>query len=163
MEGLVRDDHDARADRVGGVYCGGELHGAIKIPDGLSILLHGSTRTRRSPAWTRCRRADRPPVASCTSAFDTMVGIGFALLASAAGSPGRGGGGASCRAAAWFLRAVAVSGVAAVVAMESGWITTEVGRQPWIVYGLLRVADAVNPAPGHRRTALAGAHASTPC
>lgn len=49
---------------------------------------------------------------------------------------------------AWFLRAVAVSGVAAVVAMESGWITTEVGRQPWIVYGLLRVDQAVNPAAG---------------
>jgi cytochrome d ubiquinol oxidase subunit I len=41
-----------------------------------------------------------------------------------------------------------VSGVAAVVAMEAGWIVTEVGRQPWIVYGVLRVADAVNPAPG---------------
>ena len=48
----------------------------------------------------------------------------------------------------WFLRATAVSGVAAVVAMESGWIVTEVGRQPWIVYGVLRVSDAVNPAPG---------------
>jgi cytochrome d ubiquinol oxidase subunit I len=41
-----------------------------------------------------------------------------------------------------------VSGVAAIVAMEAGWITTEVGRQPWIVYGLMRTADAVSPAPG---------------
>ena len=49
---------------------------------------------------------------------------------------------------AWFLRAVAVSGVAAIVAMEAGWVTTEVGRQPWIVYGLMRTADAVSPAPG---------------
>jgi cytochrome d ubiquinol oxidase subunit I len=48
----------------------------------------------------------------------------------------------------WFLRAVAVSGVAAVVAMEAGWVVTEVGRQPWVVYGLLRTADAVSPAPG---------------
>jgi cytochrome d ubiquinol oxidase subunit I len=38
--------------------------------------------------------------------------------------------------------------VAAVVAMEAGWIVTEVGRQPWIVYGLLRTSDAVNPASG---------------
>ncbi len=37
---------------------------------------------------------------------------------------------------------------AAVAALESGWITTEVGRQPWIVHGLLRTADAVSPAPG---------------
>jgi cytochrome d ubiquinol oxidase subunit I len=43
---------------------------------------------------------------------------------------------------------VAVSGVAAVLAMEAGWVTTEVGRQPWTVYGILRTADAVSPAPG---------------
>ena len=48
----------------------------------------------------------------------------------------------------WFLRAVAVSGVLAVAALETGWVTTEVGRQPWIVYGHLRTADAVSPAPG---------------
>jgi cytochrome d ubiquinol oxidase subunit I len=51
-------------------------------------------------------------------------------------------------ASVWFLRAVAVSGAGAVVAMEAGWVTTEVGRQPWIVYGFLRTADAVSPAPG---------------
>jgi len=48
----------------------------------------------------------------------------------------------------WFLRAVGVSGIAAIVALESGWVTTEVGRQPWIVYGILRTADGVSPAPG---------------
>jgi cytochrome d ubiquinol oxidase subunit I len=40
--------------------------------------------------------------------------------------------------------------VAAVVALEAGWVTTEVGRQPWIVYGHLRTADAVSAAPGLR-------------
>nr|WP_258545493.1 cytochrome ubiquinol oxidase subunit I [Micromonospora provocatoris] len=39
-------------------------------------------------------------------------------------------------------------GVAAAVAVEAGWVVTEVGRQPWIVYGVLRTAEAVNPAPG---------------
>ena len=48
----------------------------------------------------------------------------------------------------WFLRGVALSGVASVVAMEAGWITTEVGRQPWIVYNHLKTADAVSSAPG---------------
>ena len=42
----------------------------------------------------------------------------------------------------------ALSGVAAVFALEAGWVTTEVGRQPWVVYGLLRTEDAINPAPG---------------
>src|SRR4029079_16868013 len=48
----------------------------------------------------------------------------------------------------WFLRAVAVSGVAAVVALECGWILTEVGRQPWIVYNVMRTEDAVTHAQG---------------
>jgi cytochrome d ubiquinol oxidase subunit I len=48
----------------------------------------------------------------------------------------------------WFLRAVAISGVAAVIALEAGWIVTEVGRQPWIVYEEMRVADAVTGASG---------------
>ena len=50
----------------------------------------------------------------------------------------------------WFLRAVAMAGVGATVAMEAGWVTTEVGRQPWIVYQLMTVTQAINPAPGLR-------------
>jgi cytochrome bd-type quinol oxidase subunit 1 len=42
----------------------------------------------------------------------------------------------------WFLRLMAVSGVLAILAMEAGWIATEVGRQPWIVYGVMRTTDA---------------------
>ena len=48
----------------------------------------------------------------------------------------------------WFLRAVAISGVATVVALECGWIVTEVGRQPWIVNGYMRTSQAVTPAQG---------------
>jgi cytochrome bd ubiquinol oxidase subunit I len=48
----------------------------------------------------------------------------------------------------WFLRAVAASGPAAVVALIAGWIVTEVGRQPWIVHLRLRTADAVSDQPG---------------
>src|SRR4029079_4841022 len=48
----------------------------------------------------------------------------------------------------WFLRATAVSGAAAIVALECGWIVTEVGRQPWIVYEGLRTEDAVTQADG---------------
>jgi len=81
-------------------------------------------------------------------AFDTMVGIGFALLALGAWLAITWWRRREPPASRWFLRAVAISGVAAVAALEAGWITTEVGRQPWIVYRVLRVADAVNPAPG---------------
>src|SRR4029453_9166651 len=48
----------------------------------------------------------------------------------------------------WFLRATAVSGVAAIVALWCGWIVTEVGRQPWIVYQVMRTEDAVTQADG---------------
>jgi cytochrome bd ubiquinol oxidase subunit I len=48
----------------------------------------------------------------------------------------------------WFLRAVALSGVASIVALECGWIVTEVGRQPWIVYNVMRTEDAVTQASG---------------
>jgi cytochrome bd ubiquinol oxidase subunit I len=47
-----------------------------------------------------------------------------------------------------FLRATAVSGIAAIVAIECGWIVTEVGRQPWIVYEVMRTEDAVTQADG---------------
>jgi cytochrome d ubiquinol oxidase subunit I len=49
---------------------------------------------------------------------------------------------------AWFLVPAALSGVAAVAAMEAGWVVTEVGRQPWIVYRVMLVSDAVTPSKG---------------
>ncbi|MGZ4149881.1 MAG: cytochrome ubiquinol oxidase subunit I, partial [Actinomycetota bacterium] len=48
----------------------------------------------------------------------------------------------------WFLRAVVIAGPAAFLALESGWVVTEVGRQPWIVEGVLRTADAVTARGG---------------
>jgi cytochrome d ubiquinol oxidase subunit I len=55
----------------------------------------------------------------------------------------------------WFLRAAACSGVLAVLAMEAGWVVTEVGRQPWIVYGRMRVEDAATENTGVWVTFLA--------
>jgi cytochrome d ubiquinol oxidase subunit I len=81
-------------------------------------------------------------------AFDIMVGIGFLLLGLGAWILGTWVRRRRAPDSKWFLRGALVAGPAAVVAMECGWITTEVGRQPWIVYQVLRVSDAVNPAPG---------------
>ena len=80
--------------------------------------------------------------------FNLMVAIGFGLLGLGLWLAWAWWRHRDTPRTAWFLRAVAVSGVAAVAAMEAGWVTTEVGRQPWIVYRVLRVADAVNPEPG---------------
>jgi cytochrome d ubiquinol oxidase subunit I len=91
---------------------------------------------------------ERPPVNVVHLAFDVMVGLGTALLLLSLLFGWTWWRRRRMPQSVWFLRAVAVSGVAAVVALEAGWITTEVGRQPWVVYGILRTKDAVSPAPG---------------
>jgi cytochrome d ubiquinol oxidase subunit I len=77
-----------------------------------------------------------------------MVGLGTALLLLSAWFGWSWWRRRRVPASRWFLRAVGVSGAAAILALEAGWVTTEVGRQPWIVYGILRTADAVSPAAG---------------
>jgi cytochrome bd ubiquinol oxidase subunit I len=132
---------------VGGFFSDGELHYALELPNGLSLLVHHDP-DGVVPGLEEFPAQELPPVNVVHLAFDAMVGIGFALLllvAVLAWVRWRRGRMPEGR---WFLRAVALSGVAAVVAMEAGWIVTEVGRQPWIVYGILRTADAVSPAPG---------------
>jgi cytochrome bd ubiquinol oxidase subunit I len=146
MEGLVTTRAHA-PEAIGGLFYGGRLHGALKIPDGLSLLLHLSPAGQVT-GLSSVPAADQPPVAIVHLAFDTMVGIGFALLALGGWLAWSWWRRRAVPGSRWFLRGVAASGVAAVTATEAGWITTEVGRQPWIVYGVLRVAHAVNPAPG---------------
>ena len=132
---------------LGGIYYDNELHYSLEIPAGLSLLIHHDpdgvvTGLQDVP------EEDRPPVNVVHLAYNVMVGAGSALLGLAAVF-----GFAWWKRRSWienrlFLGAVGISGVAAVAAMETGWITTEVGRQPWIVYGHMRTADAVSPAPG---------------
>jgi cytochrome bd ubiquinol oxidase subunit I len=147
MEGLAKTTRGA-PEAVGGVFYGGSLHYAIKIPDGLSLL------TRLNPHATiagldAVPAGNRPPLVTLVHlSFDAMVAIGFGLLALGGWLAWAWWRRRDFPGTRWFLRAVAVSGVAAVAAMELGWITTEVGRQPWIVYRVLRVANAVNPEPG---------------
>jgi cytochrome d ubiquinol oxidase subunit I len=76
-------------------------------------------------------------------AFDTMVGTGFALLALAAWFAIAWWRRRELPRSRWFLRAAAPAGVVAIVSLESGWVVTEVGRQPWTVTGLLLTRDAV--------------------
>jgi cytochrome d ubiquinol oxidase subunit I len=147
MEGLAKTTTGA-PEAIGGYFSGGKLHWALKIPDGLSLL------AKLNPHATiqgldATPPADRPPLVTLVHlSFDTMVGIGFGLLALGVWLGLWWWRRRDFPATKWFLRAVAVSGVATVIAMELGWITTEVGRQPWIVYHVLKVANAVNPEPG---------------
>jgi cytochrome bd ubiquinol oxidase subunit I len=147
MEGLYRGGRGV-PEAIGGYFAGGRLHGAIRIPDGLSLLLHFSPHGYVAGLQSAPLDARPPEVTVVHLSFDAMVGIGFGLLALGAWLALAWWRRRDLPRSAWFLRATAISGVAAVAAMEAGWIVTEVGRQPWIVYRVLRVADAVNPAPG---------------
>jgi cytochrome d ubiquinol oxidase subunit I len=60
----------------------------------------------------------------------------------------RGRGIAAVAGRRLLLRALALATPMGFIAIEAGWTVTEVGRQPWIVYGILRTADAVTPMPG---------------
>jgi cytochrome bd ubiquinol oxidase subunit I len=132
---------------VGGIVQNGQLRYAVEIPDGLSLLV-GYRPGTVVLGLDRVAPADRPPVTVVHLSFDTMVGIGFALLLLGLWLLLAWWRRRDLPRSRWFLRAGAVAGIAAVVALEAGWVVTEVGRQPWIVYGHERTADAVNPAPG---------------
>jgi cytochrome bd ubiquinol oxidase subunit I len=146
MEGLY-ETRTAVPLSIGGVYVDDELRWALEIPWGLSLLVthdpNGEVIGLESVPPDL-----RPPVNVVHLAYNAMIGIGSALLLLALVLAWTWWRHRRPPESVWFLRAVAVSGVGATVAMEAGWVTTEVGRQPFIVYGILRTADAVSPAPG---------------
>jgi cytochrome d ubiquinol oxidase subunit I len=134
---------------LGGIYVDGELKYAIEIPYGLSLLVTHSLNGEVKGLDTVPPEL-RPPINITHLSYNVMVGIGFALFGLAAWYAWGWWRRRDIPRTKWFLRAVAVSGVAAVTALEAGWIATEVGRQPWIVYEIQLTRDAVSTAPGLR-------------
>jgi cytochrome d ubiquinol oxidase subunit I len=124
------------------------MKGGIGIPGFDSILVGGSTSTQVT-GLDSVPPNDRPPADTMLHwAFDTMVGICSAMIALGLWFGFVWWRRRDIPQTKWFLRAVAISGVAGVVALECGWIVTEVGRQPWIVNGVMRTKDAVTNASG---------------
>ncbi|MDR8414484.1 cytochrome ubiquinol oxidase subunit I [Nonomuraea sp. 3-1Str] len=132
---------------LGGIAVDGELRYALEIPYGLSLLAHWDPGAAIQ-GLNVVPPGDRPPVNIVHWAFQIMVGMGMALLLLAAWLAVSWWRRREPPRTVWFARAAALSGVAAVLALEAGWVVTEVGRQPWIVFRVLRTAAAVNPAPG---------------
>ncbi len=148
MEGLYRTTKGAPLS-IGGVYVDNEVKVGIRIPDGLSILaFHDPHATVRGLA--EVPPADRPPVNVVHLSFELMVAIGFGMLALGLWMLLAWRRRRSLPRSRWFLRFAVLSGPAAIVALEAGWVTTEVGRQPWIVWQVMRVRDAVTDAPNIR-------------
>jgi len=77
-----------------------------------------------------------------------MVGLGFVLLTLAAWVAGLALRRRRLPDTTWLLRSLVVAAPAGFIAIEAGWVVTEMGRQPWIVYEVMRTAEAVTPMPG---------------
>jgi cytochrome bd ubiquinol oxidase subunit I len=146
MEGLGPTTKGADI-HVLGWYDNGKVRYGIAIPKGLSLLAkHDPNATIQGLDAVPPR--DRPPVNVVRVAFQTMVGVGtlLALLG-------------VVHLVTWFRRrrfvesrwfpwAVVAAGPLSLVALIAGWVTTEVGRQPWVVYHVMRTAQAVTGAGG---------------
>jgi cytochrome d ubiquinol oxidase subunit I len=148
FEGLTRTQQGAPFT-LGGFYdeSSGEVRYGIEVPKLLSLLARHDPNAR-VVGLDSVAMEDRPPVNVVRYAFQTMVGIGTGLAALGAlflltwfrrrrlpRSP-------------WFYRAVMAAGPLSFVALIAGWIATEVGRQPWIVYEVMRTEQAVTQADG---------------
>ena len=159
LEGQFKTERGAPL-RIGGLPDpeARETRWAIEIPKALSLLatedLEGEVLGLEAfpeDQWPNTRVVHL--------AFQLMVGTGFAMMALAAlywwvwwRSRRRGEDWASRR---WLLVLLTASGPFGFLALEAGWIVTEMGRQPWIIYGVMRTSEAVTPA-GEVGVALVG-------
>jgi cytochrome bd ubiquinol oxidase subunit I len=130
-----------------GWYTNGHVEYGIPLPHLLSVLAFHSTNATVQ-GLDAVAPADRPPVNVVRYAFQTMVGIGslLALLSIVYL--------VACvrrkrlPESTWFYRALVAAAPLSVVALIAGWVTTEVGRQPWVVYRVMRTSEAVTGAGG---------------
>jgi cytochrome bd ubiquinol oxidase subunit I len=121
--------------------------GPIEIPRLLSLLAYHDPNATVKGLNT-VPEDDRPPTGIVKLSFRLMVFIGSALAALAAVWLWTWGRRRRLPSSPWFMRAVVAAGPLSVVALISGWVTTEVGRQPWVVYEVMRTEDAVTGAGG---------------
>jgi len=144
----VYETGDNQPEHIGGICTDDEVKADISIP-GLNSILVGFSTDTEVIGLDQVPDDEEPPAKTLLHlSFDAMVGIGTALFGLAAWLAFLLWRRREVPEGTWFLRSVAVSGGAAIVAMWCGWIVTEVGRQPWIVNGYMRTEDAVTGAEG---------------
>jgi len=146
FEGLGHTEKGAPV-HILGWYSGGHVKYGIPIPHLLSLLaFHSSNATVEG--LDAVAPANRPPVNVVRFSFQTMVGIGTALALLSVVYLGTRLRTRRLPESTWFYRALVVAAPASVVALIAGWVTTEVGRQPWVVYRVMRTSAAVTGASG---------------
>jgi cytochrome d ubiquinol oxidase subunit I len=154
MEALFRTEQGAPLV-IGGWpdMAAGELRYALKIPFGLSLLAHHDP-TAEVAGLDRIPREDWPHVPTVHLAFQVMVAAGSVLALVALWSLWVMARRREVASSPLLLRAIALCGPLGFLAIEAGWTVTEVGRQPWVIYGVLRTSQAVTPMPGLTYTLL---------
>jgi cytochrome d ubiquinol oxidase subunit I len=134
-------------ERLGGVLVDGEVRWALPIPWVGSFIARGSFDAP-IPGLDTVPRSDWPPVNLTHLSFQVMVGIGslLALVVVVFWLARRRGH--DLLENRWFLRFSVIAGPLAILALELGWVATEVGRQPWTVWQVLRTTDAASMSSG---------------
>jgi cytochrome d ubiquinol oxidase subunit I len=144
----IQETGTHQTEYVGGICTSDGVKVAIPIPD-LDSFLVGFSADTKVIGLNDIPKDERPPANTLLHlAFDTMVGIGSALLLLGLWVAYSWWKKRDMPATPWFLRIVAVTGAGAILALWCGWIVTEVGRQPWIVYQYMRTSEAVTQAGG---------------
>jgi len=146
LEGLGRTEKGAPI-HVLGWYHDGEVKFGIGIPKMLSVLAFHDPNARVE-GLDAVAPAERPPVNIVRICFQAMVGIGTLLAALGALVLYMRVRRRRLPEWRWFYYGLAAAGPLSVVALICGWIVTEVGRQPWVVYRVMRTSQAVTDAGG---------------
>ena len=120
---------------------------AIEIPGALSFLAHGDFNAEVK-GLDQIPENEHPPVAITHYAFQIMVGIGTILMLISFVYFFNVFRKKSILEKRWILKLFVYAIPLGYIALEAGWTVTEVGRQPWIIYGIMRTKDAVTPMPG---------------
>ena len=146
VEGLQHTSKGAPF-HIGGFYSDGEIKAGIAVPRLLSLLArHDPNATIQGLEAVPAR--DRPPVNVVRTSFQAMVGIGTLLALLGVLYLATWWRHGRLPRNPWFWRAVVAAGPLSLVALICGWVVTEVGRQPFVVYGVLRTREAVTNAGG---------------
>jgi cytochrome bd ubiquinol oxidase subunit I len=123
----------------------------LALPGMLSFMIGGTTATEVK-GLDQFPKADQPPVLITHLAFQLMVGLGMFMLGISILYFFILGKKRDLGKNRWLLRLFALATPIGFIAVEAGWVVTEVGRQPWVLYGILRTKDAVTPMPGIQYT-----------
>jgi cytochrome d ubiquinol oxidase subunit I len=148
MEGQFATERGAPL-RIGGIpnEATRETRYALEVPKALSFLAFSDFKAEVK-GLAEFPETDWPPVAITHIAFQVMVGLGTLMMLASLWVLYRWVRKQDIARERRLLTFLALLTPAGFVAVEAGWIVTEVGRQPWIAYGIMRTADAVTPMPG---------------